>query len=483
MASMQDNPDDKIIRMDKDYYISPDLVELDETTQNQKRAFWVENITKIKAIVAPMVDQSELAFRMMLRQYCSDLCYSPMIHAHLFATSPGYRNQAFSTCLGDRPLIIQFCANNADDLLTSCRLVEGLCDGVDLNLGCPQIIAKKGHYGSYLQEEPELIKEMVSKVYRYCKLPLSVKIRRLGTDEETIAYAKMLEQAGATMLTLHGRTREMRGTATGVADWEIIKKIKKVLSIPVIANGNIQFPYDLDDCLKQTNADAVMSAEGILSNPYLLANKSDYNFKIAKEYLSYAKKFESSVCAIRAHIFKICHYSLLEYVSLRDGVATAKTIQHFYRIIDELENNIRRDNATVDFDNPDWQPSRDNQITKFHERVYNLPHYIAKPYTRPAIDDSKLASTEFRVQRRGHLSKLAEETGLSVRFIRKIEKRKMKMPGLDPQYQAKKQYQTCVICKSPAGESCNHDLCKKCCKSKCATEDLLCTMHYKGRPC
>lgn len=88
---------------------------------------------------------------MLLRKYGAQLCFTPMIHANLFVNDFTYRKNAFSTIPEDRPLIIQFCANNPELFLKACRLVEGFCDGVDLNLGCPQLIAKKGRYGAFLE--------------------------------------------------------------------------------------------------------------------------------------------------------------------------------------------------------------------------------------------------------------------------------------------------------------------------------------------
>ena len=110
-----------------------------------------------KFVVAPMVDQSELPFRMLCRKYKADLAYTPMFHAGLFSTGATYREKHFTTCAEDRPLTVQFCANNPDTLLAAAKHVEDQCDAVDINLGCPQGIAKRGHYGSFLLEDVPLI--------------------------------------------------------------------------------------------------------------------------------------------------------------------------------------------------------------------------------------------------------------------------------------------------------------------------------------
>lgn len=110
-----------------------------------------------KYICAPMVDQSELPFRMLTRKYGVDLAYSPMYHSRIASQDKKYLKRMFNTCKEDRPLIIQFCGNDPDTILTACELVQDDCDAVDINLGCPQGIARKGNYGSFLLEKPDII--------------------------------------------------------------------------------------------------------------------------------------------------------------------------------------------------------------------------------------------------------------------------------------------------------------------------------------
>lgn len=94
-------------------------------------------IGRPKYFVAPMVDQSELPYRMLTRKYGAQVCYTPMYHARLFATCGRYRAQMFKPCPEDRPLVVQFCANDPDILLSAAKYVENNCDAVDINLGCP----------------------------------------------------------------------------------------------------------------------------------------------------------------------------------------------------------------------------------------------------------------------------------------------------------------------------------------------------------
>jgi len=205
-----------------------------------------------KFIVAPMVEHSKLSYRMLTRKYSAELCYTPMINSKMFVKSEATREREFKTCPEDRPLFVQFCGNDPDILLEAAKYVEDQCDAVDINLGCPQGIAKKGNYGSFLLENTDLIVSMVQKLRDNLKVPVTCKIRCLRTVDATLELCRAIEQAGCSILTVHGRLREHKKNLIGPCNWEIIRKIKESVSIPVFANGGIRTLADVQACMDYT---------------------------------------------------------------------------------------------------------------------------------------------------------------------------------------------------------------------------------------
>lgn len=219
------------------------------------------------------------------------LAYSPMYHARLFREQAAVRSQHFQPTRAaagqsddesifldgnpsiDRPLFVQFCANDPDDFLEAARHVAPYCDAVDLNLGCPQGIAKKGHYGSFLQEDWDLIYRLINRLHTELPVPVTAKFRILETKEKTLEYARMILSAGANIITVHGRRREQKGHNTGLADWSYIRYLRENLppETVIFANGNNLNHDDLERCLEATGADGVMSAEGNLSDPSIFS--------------------------------------------------------------------------------------------------------------------------------------------------------------------------------------------------------------------
>ncbi|KAK4973339.1 hypothetical protein LTR28_011291, partial [Elasticomyces elasticus] len=224
------------------------------------------------------------------------LAYTPMFHARMFTDTPKYRESHFQpirTALPsppdayqsaqyepshlyldgnpqvDRPLFVQFCANEPNELLEAARHVQRFCDAVDLNLGCPQGIAKRGHYGAFLQEDWDTIYNLINRLHLELDIPVTAKMRILETKERTLEYAKMILSAGASIITVHGRQREQKGHNTGLADWSVLRYLRENLPSETVlfANGNILRHEDIAKCLEETGVDGVMSAEGNLYDP------------------------------------------------------------------------------------------------------------------------------------------------------------------------------------------------------------------------
>lgn len=222
------------------------------------------------------------------------LAYTPMLHARMFTETAKFRDRHFQALRNgladkprssdtyaqselyldgnpsfDRPVFVQFCANNPSELLEAALYVAPFCDAIDLNLGCPQGIARKGHYGAFLQEDQELIYNLINTLHINLPVPVTAKIRILESKEETLKYAEKILSAGASILTVHGRHRDQKSHMTGLADWSVIRYLRDNLPKETVlfANGNILRREDIDRCLEETGADAVMSAEGNLYNP------------------------------------------------------------------------------------------------------------------------------------------------------------------------------------------------------------------------
>eukprot|EP00301_Raphidiophrys_heterophryoidea_P005437 c12283_g1_i2.p1 GENE.c12283_g1_i2~~c12283_g1_i2.p1 ORF type:complete len:375 (-),score=94.54 c12283_g1_i2:143-1204(-) len=301
--------------------------------------FW-RSISSPTNICAPMVDGSELAFRMLTRKYGVTLAYTPMLHSKNFSEDPKYRKSFFSTCEEDGPLFTQFCANDPEILLTAARFVEDHTDAVDINFGCPQGIARRGRYGAFLLEDTDLVCSLVNVLHVNLKVPVTAKIRLLPDLQHTIHLAQRIQEAGASVLTVHGRTKEMNKQFAGLADWSAVKAIREKLDIPVVSNGNIRFFEDVQKCLDATGCCGVMSAEGLLANPALFGGPNPpHPVQLAREYLTFADQYAAPDGFIRGHLFWILNPPkiLAQHVDLRNMLQHANTRQEMFDVVTELE--------------------------------------------------------------------------------------------------------------------------------------------------
>mmetsp|Transcript_100323 Transcript_100323/g.321698 ORF Transcript_100323/g.321698 Transcript_100323/m.321698 type:complete len:404 (+) Transcript_100323:96-1307(+) len=260
---------------------------------------------------APMVRGSELAFRMLLRRRGVRICYTPMIKADHLVAGGADEWSVLESCEEDRPLVAQLAGRDPAILAAAARLVlDNLAvDALDLNLGCPQECAQEGGYGAFLQEEPELAAACVEAMCRVATtVPVFCKIRVLGNPEATVAYARRLEAAGCSLLTVHCRTREAKHR--GEPDFEHLARVAAAVNIPVVANGGIGSLEEAADAIRRSGAVAAMAATSLLRCPRAFA-REDHNgcegqwnpAELAWEYLHFAGKYPPpSPLYVRKHL-------------------------------------------------------------------------------------------------------------------------------------------------------------------------------------
>ncbi|KAI0567165.1 tRNA dihydrouridine synthase Dus1p [Gracilaria domingensis] len=284
-------------------------------------------------VVAPMVDASELAFRDLCRKYGANLAYTPMLHSAFFARDAKYRAEHFTTHGKDRPLVAQFCANDADTFVAAAKLVQRDVDAVDLNLGCPQGIARRGRYGAFLMDQLQLVREIVSKAAAELDVPVWVKIRVFDDLQQTLDYATMLERAGASLIAVHGRTREQKGRDCPPADWDKIRAVVKAVNVPVIANGNVRTIEDAERAIEYTGAQGVMSAYALLNYPAVFARAVTVSrMQLANEYLQLAEKYSTPHRMVRLHLFKLFRSRLDANMDLNEAVAKCRNYEQFREV-------------------------------------------------------------------------------------------------------------------------------------------------------
>lgn len=241
-------------------------------------------------VSAPMVRYSKLEFRRLLRQNNVRLCFTPMIIANSFINSQEARMSEFSTNKDDHPLIAQFAAQNAIDMLTASELVCPFVNGVDLNCGCPQSWAIAKGYGCAMLRKPELVEDIVKTLRRNLpsSLSVSLKLRLLQSDSDKsiIDVCRQMEKCGATFLCIHGRTQWQK--TSHPVDVDAMAAIKKSLQIPLVVNGDVKSKQDADELYERTNAVGVMAARGLLTNPSLFNGTQQTTIECLQQWLDIA---------------------------------------------------------------------------------------------------------------------------------------------------------------------------------------------------
>lgn len=237
-------------------------------------AFELKNRRFSDVMLAPMAGVTDAPFRAMVRKFGGELLFSEMILADSLARAHKRTTEMAMPDETDAPIAIQLEGRNPDTMAAAARIAERHAAFIDLNMGCPVNKIAKAGGGSGLMRDEELAEKIVRAVVDAVKVPVTVKFR-LGWDEESKNFAdfgKRMEQAGASAVILHARTREQQ--YGGKADWSAFGELKRAVSVPVVANGDIKTKADVDFVKSEYGADAVMIGRQALGRPWVLAEVS-----------------------------------------------------------------------------------------------------------------------------------------------------------------------------------------------------------------
>ncbi len=313
---------------------------------------------KNKVVLAPMAGISNSAFRTIAKEMGAGLIYAEMVSDKAITYGSKKTQDMLYMTDFERPITQQIFGSDKESFVIAAKYIyENMKpDIIDINMGCPvPKVALKNQAGSALLKSPDKVYQIVKAVVDSVPIPVTVKIRS-GWDANSInapIIAKKIEEAGASAICVHPRTRSQG--YSGSADWNIIKLVKESVNIPVIGNGDIKSCYDAKRMLDETNCDAVMIGRGCLGNPWLIKECVDYlengvePKEITKEdklnmidkhfdYLLKTKPEKVAVLEMRSHIAWYLK-GITGAAKVKDDIFKTKDISEIKRILKEFKGD------------------------------------------------------------------------------------------------------------------------------------------------
>ncbi len=309
--------------------------------------------------LAPMAGVTDITYRTICKEMGAGLVYTEMVSAKGLYYKDIKTKSLMKINEKNRPVSLQIFGSDPDIM---AYVVENYInerkdiDIIDVNMGCPTPKIVKNGDGSALMKSPGLAGEIINKIKKVSTKTVTVKIRA-GWDSNSInapELAKVLEFNGADMVAVHGRTREQ--FYTGKADYDVIKKVKEAVNIPVVGNGDIYTPQDAVRMLESTGCDGVMVARGILGNPWLIKNiikilNNDYNFyeptprdkieMIKRHALMLANEMDERIAALEMRKFAAWYMKGMKNSSeTRNKINKITRAAELCNVLDEYMNMI-----------------------------------------------------------------------------------------------------------------------------------------------
>jgi nifR3 family TIM-barrel protein len=312
-----------------------------------------------KLALAPMAGVCDLAFRSVCRRFGAGLTYTEMISAKALVYQDGKTRSLLRLGEDEHPAAAQIFGSDADCMGKAARLAREIsgADIIDINMGCPVGKVVKSGDGSALMLDPDKAGRIIEAVRESVDCPVTVKIRK-GWDKgniNAVSFAKMAEDAGASAVAVHGRTRVQM--YSGVADWDVIKAVKQAVRIPVLANGDVFTAGDAVRILKYTGADMAMIGRGAFGNPWLFAEAKAaldgeappprpalgerVDTAVAQFELAGRYKGEKIACLEARKHFAWYLKGVRHAGYFREKISRIETMDDIYRVADTIKRELR----------------------------------------------------------------------------------------------------------------------------------------------
>ena len=303
-----------------------------------------------------MAGVSNISYRQIIKEMGAGLIYSEMISTLGIAHKGKKTIDLINFEENERPISIQIFGHDTDSFVEAAKFIEENYhpDIIDINMGCPvPKVAIKSQAGSALLKDPDKIYEIVKSIADNISTPVTVKIRS-GWDEKNInavSVAKKIEEAGAKAIAIHARTRSQG--YSGNADWNIIKKVKETVNIPVIGNGDIKTIDDAKRMLEETKCDAIMIGRATLGNPWFIKECVEYiengkiinkptdkeKIEMIKKHYNLLKKYtneKTALLEIRTHALWYIK-GIPNVKETKNKIVSAKTEEELLNIINSIK--------------------------------------------------------------------------------------------------------------------------------------------------